>query len=52
VSDDGLTVALKVEGLQIGHVHELDLPGVRSAREGWPLLHPKAYYTLWKIPVE
>jgi len=32
-----------------GHVHELHLPGVRSASSE-PLLHDAAYYTLNKIP--
>ena len=50
VSDDGLRVRLVVDGLQVGHVHELKLPGVRSAGKNTPLLHPVAYYTLWKIP--
>ncbi len=51
VSDDGRRVRLAVEGLQIGHVHELALPGVRSA-DGKPLLHPIAWYTLWTLPRE
>jgi glucose/arabinose dehydrogenase len=50
-SGDGLRVRLKVDGLQIGHVHELTLPGIRS-REGKGLLHPIGYYTLWKLPKE
>ncbi|WP_437186294.1 hypothetical protein SH668x_003442 [Planctomicrobium sp. SH668] len=45
VSDDGYTVRLQVDGLQRGHVHEMIAKGVRS-REGLPLLHPQAYYTL------
>jgi glucose/arabinose dehydrogenase len=49
VLEDRRRVRLVVEGLQIGHVHELALPGVRSA-EGKPLLHPVAYYTLWNLP--
>ena len=50
VSGDGLRVTLGVDGLQIGHVHELSLPGVRSAKGSLPLLHPVAYYTLWRLP--
>jgi glucose/arabinose dehydrogenase len=50
VSDDGLRVRLKVDGLQIGHVHELKLAGVRSAARSAALLHPVAYYTLWWVP--
>ena len=49
VSSDKRTVELIVEGRQIGHVHELNAPGVRSA-VGAPLLHSTAYYTLWKMP--
>ena len=49
VSEDGLRVKLKIDGLQLGHVHELHLPGVRST-EGLPLLHAEAYYTLNEIP--
>lgn len=45
VSEDGYGVRLYVDGLKEGHVHELFLPGVRSA-EGRPLLHQEAYYTL------
>ncbi len=51
VSTDGLTVHLKVDGLQEGHVHELHAGGVRSA-EGLPLLHKEAYYTLMYVPEE
>lgn len=46
------TVRLVVDDLRaggMGYVHELHLPGVRSA-DGEPLLHPVGYYTLQKIP--
>ena len=46
---DGKTVRLFVDKLQEGHVHELHLDGVRSAKSQ-PLLHPEAYYTLNYIP--
>jgi hypothetical protein len=49
VGKDGLSVRLVVDGLEPGHVHELHLPGVRSAK-GEPLLHDAAYYTLNSIP--
>ena len=49
VSDDRRSVALTVQGLREGYVHELHLGGVRSA-EGQPLLHAEAYYTLNVIP--
>ncbi len=46
---DGMSVELVVPGLREGYVHELRLPGIR-ARDGTPLLHPAAYYTLNRIP--
>jgi len=49
VSDDGLVVTLSVSGLRELFVHELHAPGVRNSR-GEPLLHPRAYYTLNRIP--
>lgn len=49
VGRDGKSVRLSVDGLQEGHIHDLKLPGVRSA-DGQPLLHPQAYYTLNYIP--
>ena len=50
MSGYGLRVRLVVDGLEVGHVHELTLPGVRSAGRSAPILHPVAYYTLWNIP--
>jgi len=44
------TVRLKIDGLQIGHVHELHTDGLRSAQENFPILHPVAYYTLNYLP--
>ena len=32
-----------------GHIHELQLPGLRD-RHGDPLLHDVAYYTMNQIP--
>ncbi|MCA9053406.1 MAG: hypothetical protein KDA75_06190 [Planctomycetaceae bacterium] len=49
VSEDGLRVRLKIDGLQRGHVHELHTNGVKSAK-GVPLLHNEAYYTLNYLP--
>ena len=43
------TVALKVEPLRAGYVHELHAKGVKNAG-GSSLLHADAYYTLEKIP--
>ncbi|WP_145420961.1 hypothetical protein [Planctomycetes bacterium K23_9] len=48
---DGKSVRLFVDGLQVGHVHELHSDGVRSS-EGAPLLHKEAYYTLNYIPTK
>jgi glucose/arabinose dehydrogenase len=45
VAADGLSVQLDVEGLQVGHVHELHARGVRGT-DGAELLHSDAYYTL------
>ncbi len=50
LAKDGKTVKLVVDGLQIGHVHELKSAGVRSKEESYPLLHEVAYYTLWHLP--
>lgn len=49
VSDDGLSVQLKIGKLRTLFVHELAALGVRS-RDGESLLHPYAYYTLNRIP--
>jgi glucose/arabinose dehydrogenase len=51
VSDDGLTVRLYIDGLRVLFVHELVAPRIRS-RNGEPLLHPHAWYTLNRIPKE
>ncbi len=42
VSDDRLQVELTIDGLQIGHVHELHAAGVRAG-SGEPLLHDAAF---------
>ena len=49
VAADRRSVRLVIDGMQIGHVHELHLPGVRS-EAGLPVLHPVAYYTLNELP--
>ncbi|SKA90874.1 hypothetical protein SAMN02745166_01761 [Prosthecobacter debontii] len=51
VSDDGKTVRLVISPLTKGDVHELHLEGVKN-REGLPLLHSVAYYTLNEIPAQ
>jgi hypothetical protein len=50
VAKDGKSARLYVDKLQEGHVHELHMKGLRSAK-GLPLLHSAAYYTLNVIPV-
>lgn len=49
VSDDGLTVDVTLDQLQIGHVHEVVASGLKAA-DGRSLLHPEAYYTLNYLP--
>ncbi len=49
VAADGMSVELQVDGLMIGHVHELKAAGLR-AKSGEPLLHAEAYYTLNYLP--
>ena len=49
ISDDGLKVEIKVDGLVQGHVHDFFLPELRS-KEGKRLVHTSAYYTLNEIP--
>ncbi|QDV07208.1 Trehalose utilization [Planctomycetes bacterium Poly30] len=49
VSDDGLTVRIRLDQLKKGHVHEFDLAAMRSAK-GEELLHRDAYYTVNEIP--
>jgi hypothetical protein len=46
---DGLSVRLVVDKLVRGHIHEMHLPAVRD-RNGQPLLHDVAYYTLNEVP--
>lgn len=50
VADDAKSVRLVVENLRPFFVHELQVPGIVSAEQGWPVLHPAAYYTLNSIP--
>src|SRR4051812_29213498 len=49
LSGDGLKLRLTLNDMAEGHVHELHLAGLRS-KNGQPLLHPAAYYTLNYIP--
>lgn len=50
VSPDGLKVRLVVENLRTYHIHEIRLPGVKSADRHEALVHPLAYYTLNQLP--
>jgi len=50
-SADGLSVRLTLEKIELGHIHDFDFAGVRSA-QGNPLLHTKAYYTVNEIPTK
>lgn len=49
VAPDGMSARLRVQGLMQGHIHDFHLPALRS-RDGEPLLHDRAYYTLNEIP--
>jgi hypothetical protein len=51
VSPDRRSVRLTVDGLQIGHVHELHATGVKNL-QGANLLHDAAYYTLFYLPAK
>lgn len=45
---DARSAHLTIDGLREGYVHELKAGGVRSSA-GEPLLHPEAYYTLFRF---
>ena len=47
--NNGSSVMLQLDSIVEGHIHEFDLKGVLS-RDGKPLLHTKAYYTVNEIP--
>ena len=49
ISDDRMRVRLEIDGLRELFVHELIAAGLRS-KNGEPLLHPHAWYTLNRIP--
>lgn len=49
VSEDGLRVYVVVDNLRQYYLHEIILSGIRS-KEGQPVLHNTAYYTLNNIP--
>ena len=39
-----------VENLRNAYIHTINLPGIRDQKDGKPLLHGTAYYTLNNIP--
>jgi len=51
VAGDKKSVRLTFDKLTKGHIHEVNLPGVKSA-SGDPVLHPVGYYTLNEIPAK
>ncbi len=50
VSRDGRRARLVVDSLRTFYIHEIRAAGVRDYLDGWPLLHPVAYYTLNRLP--
>lgn len=48
VSEDGREVMLQIDGLQVGHIHELKANVIRHGSEN-ALLHDRAYYTLNRL---
>ena len=42
---------LTLAKIEVGHVHDFDFAKVRG-RDGAPLLHTKAYYTVNEIPAK
>ncbi|MDH3583474.1 MAG: hypothetical protein OER86_04595, partial [Phycisphaerae bacterium] len=49
LSPDGLYATIVLDNWSLGHVYEFDLGGLRS-RDGEPLLHRHAYYTVNAVP--
>jgi azurin len=49
VSEDGLTVILKIHGMRLGYIHQLEIPSLKST-SGDLLLHNTGYYTLNEVP--
>ena len=49
VSEDGLSVKLTIDGMRLGFIHQLKIPGLKSSL-GERLLHDTAYYTLNEVP--
>ncbi|MBT2163634.1 sulfocyanin-like copper-binding protein [Zobellia barbeyronii] len=49
VSDDGLAVRLKVDGMKLGFIHQLKVVDLKT-NKGESLLHDTGYYTLNEVP--
>ena len=49
LSEDKLTANITLSEFSKGHVHELDLSGIRDSDQQ-PLLHKDAYYTVNEVP--
>ncbi|PKA96922.1 sulfocyanin SoxE-like protein [Flavobacteriaceae bacterium MAR_2009_75] len=49
VSQDGLSVRLKINGMRLGYIHQVKLPFLKS-QTGEKLLHDTGYYTLNQVP--
>jgi cytochrome c551/c552 len=49
VSEDGMKVRVVVDNLKQYYLHEINVAGIRS-KDGLPVLHNTAYYTLNNIP--
>ncbi len=50
VSDDGMSVRLKVDNMRRYYIHEVKITGNVRSRSDMPLLHTVGYYTLNNIP--
>ena len=51
VSDDRMSVRLRLNRIESGHIHDFHLPEMKSA-DGAALLHARAYYTVNEIPAD
>ncbi len=49
ISEDGMKVRVVIENLKQFYLHEINVAGIRS-KDGLPVLHNTAYYTLNNIP--
>lgn len=49
VSKDKLSVKLTIQGMRLGFIHQVKIPGIRSVH-GESLLHDTGYYTLNEVP--